>query len=139
MIQDLSIRNYSPSTISRYVLRVRKFGEHFGKSPDRAKFLDELKQPYEQSILGFHDFCTPHKFDSLGRKLRKKKWVVFSKVPFGGPEQVLMYLACHTHRVAISNRRLLALVESSVTFVLKDYAACATKRSSPAPFLRRFL
>ena len=105
-----------------------------------------LQQLYEQSKLGFHGSLEhlreSHKFDSLVRKLRKKKWVVYSKPPFGGPEQVLKYLARYTHRVAISNHRLLALDDSGVTFGWKDYAAGATKRSltlSGAEFLRRFL
>jgi hypothetical protein len=112
----------------------------------RAKFLDELQQLYAQSKLGFYGalepLCAPHRFDSLVRKLRIKKWVVYSKPPFGGPEQVLKYLARYTHRVAISNHRLLALDESSVTFASKDYAAGAAEKTSKltgAEFLRRFL
>ena len=50
------------------------------------------------------------------------QWVVFAKAPFGGPEQVLKYLARYTHRVAISNRRLLSMEDDRVTFVWKDYA-----------------
>src|SRR6202011_6291150 len=53
--------------------------------------------------------------------VRKKRWVVYSKPPFSGPEAVLAYLSQYTHRVAISNRRLIALDEHGVTFRYKDY------------------
>jgi hypothetical protein len=112
----------------------------------RAKFLDELQQLFEQSKLGFYGSLEhlrePHKFASLVRKLRKKKWIVYSKPPFGGPQQVLKYLARYTHRVAISNHRILALDESGVTFGWKDYAAAADTKSiklAGAEFLRRLL
>ena len=51
-----------------------------------------------------------------------QEWVVYAKPPFGGPEQVLKYLARYTHRVAISNSRLLSLDDGRVTFRYKDYA-----------------
>ena len=54
--------------------------------------------------------------------LYAKDWVVYAKPPFGGPEQVLKYLARYTHRVAISNNRLVKLEEGQVTFRYKDYA-----------------
>ena len=53
--------------------------------------------------------------------LRNIEWVVYSKRPFGGPEEVLRYLARYTHRVAISNRRLVSLDDNGVTFKWKDY------------------
>jgi len=74
--------------------------------------------------------------------LRKKRWVVYSKPPFGGPGQVLKYLARYTHRVAISNPRLVALENGEVTFHWKDYAhggGRKTMRLKATEFLRRFL
>lgn len=112
----------------------------------RAKFLDEIQRLYQQGKLVFHGsierFREAHEFDRLTRKLRRKKWIVYSKPPFGGPEQVLKYLARYTHRVAISNHRLLAVDESGVTIGWKDYSSGATKQSLTIPgpeFLRRFL
>ena len=70
------------------------------------------------------------------------KWVVYAKRPFGGPEQVLKYLARYTHRVAISNQRLLSLEDGRVTFEWKDYAAgnqTKTMTLEAVEFIRRFL
>src|SRR5271166_6197431 len=76
--------------------------------------------------------------------LKRKKWFVYAKPPFAGPEAVLAYLARYTHRVAISNRRLLALDERGVTFRYKDYRQDGAARYqpmtlAPAEFIRRFL
>jgi hypothetical protein len=74
----------------------------------------------------------------------QKKWVVYAKRPFAGPEQVLAYLARYTHRVAISNRRLLEVGDDHVSFRWKDYREDGSARSkvmrlTPAEFMRRFL
>jgi hypothetical protein len=76
--------------------------------------------------------------------LRRKKWVVYAKPPFAGPEAVLAYLSRYTHRVAISNRRLISLDDSGVTFRYKDYRRDGAERlrtmTLPADeFIRRFL
>src|SRR5439155_12812124 len=74
--------------------------------------------------------------------LGQKDWVVYAKRPFGGPEQVLKYLARYTHRVAISNQRLLSLAEGRVTFRYQDYAddhRSKTMTLSAEEFLRRFV
>jgi hypothetical protein len=76
--------------------------------------------------------------------LRQKKWVVYAKPPFAGPETVLAYLARYTHRVAISNRRLIAMDEAGITFRYKDYRRDGAARYQamtlePAEFIRRFL
>jgi hypothetical protein len=76
--------------------------------------------------------------------IRTKKWVVYAKPPFAGPEAVLAYLSRYTHRVAISNRRLIALDETGVTFRYKDYRRDGVDRQrtmtiSPDEFIRRFL
>jgi hypothetical protein len=76
--------------------------------------------------------------------LRKAEWVVYAKRPFGGPEAVLAYLARYTHRVAISNSRLIALDQAGVTFRWKDYRAQGRARFKVMTletheFIRRFL
>src|SRR5205085_842019 len=77
--------------------------------------------------------------------LRNRKWVVYCKRPFAGPEEVLRYLARYTHRVAISNRRLISLNDKSVTFKWKDYRLEGQERYNkvmtlhPHEFIRRFL
>ena len=76
--------------------------------------------------------------------LRKKKWVVYAKPPFAGPEAVLAYLSRYTHRVAISNRRLISLDETGVTFRYKDYRRDGAERQrtmtlTADEFIRRFL
>jgi hypothetical protein len=76
--------------------------------------------------------------------VRKKKWVVFAKPPFAGPEAVLAYLSRYTHRVAILNRRLISLDESGVTFRYKDYRRDGAGRHRTMTlavdeFIRRFL
>jgi putative transposase/transposase-like zinc-binding protein len=76
------------------------------------------------------------------RPLYGKEWVVYAKPPFGGPAQVLKYLARYTHRVAISNARLLDVGDGQVTFRYKDYAdaqRCKTMTLSAEEFLRRFV
>ena len=69
-----------------------------------------------------HALAEPDAFAAWLRPLYAKDWVVYAKPPFGGPEQVLKYLARYTHRVAISNRRLVQLDDGQVTFRYKDYA-----------------
>jgi len=76
--------------------------------------------------------------------LRKKNWFVYAKRPFAGPEAVLAYLSRYTHRVAISNSRLIALDDKGVTFKCKDYRAKGRDRQkvmtlAPGEFIRRFL
>jgi hypothetical protein len=84
----------------------------------------------------------PAAFAALCNRARRIKWVVHVKPPFGGPEQVLKYLARYTHRVAISNRRLLDLEGGRVRFRYKDYARGGKRRTmelTATEFLRRFL
>ena len=80
-------------------------------------------------------------FARLSKQLKKSDWVVYSKPPFGGPEQVLTYLSRYTHRVAISNSRLLSLRDGQVSFQWRDYRDGQTKvmTLSALEFLRRFL
>src|SRR5215469_18707501 len=77
-------------------------------------------------------------------RLRHIKWVVYCKAPFAGPQQVLRYLSRYTHRVAISNRRLVAADDDGIAFRWKDYrtngqSRWKTMRLQPHEFIRRFL
>ena len=78
----------------------------------RAKFVDGLKSAFGQKRLrlagSIQHLTRPNCFAAFVRKLHRHQWVVYVKPPFGGPEQVLRYLGRYTHRVAISNHRLLA-------------------------------
>ena len=81
-------------------------------------------------------------FRSFLRSLFRQDWVVYAKPPFGGPQHVLHYLARYTHRVAISNHRLIAFADGKVTFRWKDYVHGSKRRLMTLPaeeFLRRFL
>jgi Putative transposase len=81
-------------------------------------------------------------FGRFLRTLFREDWVVYAKRPFGGPEHVLHYLARYTHRVAISNHRLVDLTDTHVTFRWKDYAHHNKQRTMTLThevFLRRFL
>jgi hypothetical protein len=112
----------------------------------RGKFVSGLKRLFRQKKLRFHG-----SLQSLGegkifhrflRQLFRQDWVVYAKPPFGGPEHVLHYLARYTHRVAISNHRLISLADGKVTFRWKDYAHGDKKRKMAVTtdeFLRRFL
>ena len=105
-----------------------------------------LQEVYAAGKLRFHaslqPLANPESFKTLARACRKTEWVVYSKPPFGGPDQVLDYLGRYTHRVAISNDRLARLEDGKVTFRWKDYrkgnqqklmTLCAEE------FIRRFL
>jgi hypothetical protein len=84
----------------------------------------------------------PAAFEALCQQAGQIEWVVYAKRPFGGPEQVLKYLARYTHRVAISNRRLLSLADGRVAFEWKDYAdgnQSKTMTLEAVEFIRRFL
>ena len=85
----------------------------------------------------------PKRFDAYLRRSYDNDWHVYAKPPFGGPDQVLKYLARYTHRVAISNHRLVSLQNDKVTFRYKDYAHGGGRRRSMTidarEFIRRFL
>jgi hypothetical protein len=87
-------------------------------------------------------FGEPKTFAALVRQTWRRDWVVYAKRPFGGPEHVLRYLGGYTHRVAISNHRLLAFEQGRVTFRWRDSAHKNRKRRMTLAvdeFLRRFL
>ena len=112
----------------------------------RGKFISLLKRAYARGELEFHGSLASLAEAAAMRHLLnqsvKKDWVVYAKRPFGGPKMVLKYLARYTHRVAISNRRLLRLDNGQVTFAWKDYARGNRQSSmtvTAVEFVRRFL
>jgi hypothetical protein len=114
----------------------------------RRRFLEELQRLHDGGKLKFFSehagLADAHAFKVWLAPLRRCEWVVYAKRPFAGPQAVLAYLSRYTHRVAISNSRLLALDERGVTFRWKDYRAKGQTRYKPmtlAPeeFMRRFL
>jgi hypothetical protein len=112
----------------------------------RGKFVAELKQLVAQNKLQFHGsqkyLATPGCFATFLRQLFRQDWVVYAKLPFGGAEHVLNYLARYTHRVAISNHRLVAFENDRVSFRWRDYAHGGKNKVmtvSADEFLRRFL
>jgi hypothetical protein len=124
-----------------FFLPVRVLGRMF-----RGKFLHHLKRAFDRDQLVFHGQIAPLRrptaFRACLRGVRRCDWVVYAKPPFGGPAQVLHYLARYTHRVAISNNRLLSITSDTVTFTWKDYRLGGRQRImtlSGVEFLRRFL
>jgi hypothetical protein len=112
----------------------------------RGKFVNALNVAFREDKIKFYGRLTPlaepRAFASWLRLLFRHDWVVYSKRPFGGPEHVLRYLGAYTHRVAISNSRLVALSQGNVTFRWRDSAHGNKKRLMTLPvdeFLRRFL
>jgi hypothetical protein len=112
----------------------------------RGKFTAGLKQAFRKGSLYLPGALQPlaqdEAFRSFVRTLFRQDWVVYANPPFGGPQHVLHYLARYTHRVAISNHRIVNFADGRVTFRWKDYAAKGRKRLmtvTAEEFLRRFL
>src|SRR6202158_3173646 len=112
----------------------------------RGKFVAALRQAFQEGQLNFHGNLTclaqPKIFAAWLRPLFRKDWVVYSKPPFGGPEYVLQYLGRYTHRVDVSNHRLVSFAEGKVTFRWRDSAQHNEQKFLPlllCAFLRRFL
>jgi len=112
----------------------------------RGKFLDFLKQTFNDDLLIFPGkavvFKTKQGFKALVNQLWKKEWIVYSKEPFGGPEKVLDYLGRYTHRVAISNHRIISAKDGIVTFSYRDRSdnnKAKYLKVKATEFIRRFL
>jgi Putative transposase/Transposase zinc-binding domain len=126
-----------------FFLPVRVLSRRF-----RRLFLEKLAAAHKAGELQFFNghaaLAGAQEFAAFLAPLRNSEWVVYSKRPFGGPEEVLRYLARYTHRVAISNRRLIAADDKSVTFKWKDYRIQGPDRYklmtlATREFIRRFL
>lgn len=112
----------------------------------RRMMLERVERAFEQDSLSFHGKLSylgkKGAFFELTSRLRRKEWVVYAKVPFGSPEQVLRYLGRYTHRVAISNSRLIKVEDGMVSFRWKDYRRAERQRVmtlEAGEFIRRFL
>jgi hypothetical protein len=114
----------------------------------RRLFLDGLTRLHRDGRLAFYGeqahLADRAAFDALLASLRKSEWVVYAKKPFAGPKAVLAYLSRYTHRVAISNSRLISMGENGVTFRIKDYRIDGPGRYTTMTlkvheFIRRFL
>jgi hypothetical protein len=112
----------------------------------RGKFLAALERAFAAGRLRFaHEnaaLAQPREQTRLIAAVRAQNWVVYAKRPFGGPEQVLDYLGRYTHRVALSNERLLSCDEAAVRFRYRDYSHGNRRKVmclTPTEFLRRFL
>lgn len=126
-----------------FFLPVRVLGKLF-----RRLFLTRLLQFHDAGQLAFLGPTTPladrRAFGRYLSPVRRKRWIVYAKPPFAGPEAVLAYLSRYTHRVAISNSRLIAFDETDVTFRYKDYRRDGCDRQQVMTlavdeFIRRFL
>jgi hypothetical protein len=114
----------------------------------RRLVIDMLAAAYAAGSLAFHGkhtaIATADAFTAFLAPLKRCEWVVYAKQPFAGPEAVLRYLSRYTHRIAISNRRLVSADASTVTFTYKDYrvegdARFKVMRLATGEFIRRFL
>ncbi len=112
----------------------------------RGKFHEALKRAFHDGKLNFHGdlkfLAQPKTFAAWLRPLFRKDWVVYAKRPFGGPQHVLRYLGRYTHRVAISNHRLVSFADGKVTFRWRDSAHNNEQKLltlAVDEFLRRFL
>jgi hypothetical protein len=124
-----------------FFLPVRVLSRYF-----RRRFLELLEQAFDRGELEFFSALQPLREREAFRRylepLRQKEWIVYAKAPFAGPEQVLDYVGRYTHRVAISNNRLLDIENGQVNFRYKDYRdrdAQKTMTLEAAEFIRRFL
>lgn len=129
----------------RFLFPVRAVGKMF-----RGKYICKLKKMQHKGELVIPDcmglYREPHVFDHMLDSIAHKKWRVYSKKPFGGAEQVVRYIGRYSHRVAISNKRILDYKDKQVRFNYKDYKASVESGMfnkemtlSSSEFIRRFL
>ena len=129
------------SSRKRFFLSVRVLSRLF-----RGLFLHYLQKAFAAGKLQFYgslqQLNDPKMFDLFLKRSRKSNWVVYAKPPFGSPEQVLDYLGRYTHRIAISNHRLVCLIDDKVTFHWRDYKHGNKQKLMTldvCEFIRRFL
>lgn len=125
-------------TPENYLLPTKILSEVF-----RGKFLSSLEKMRDKLIYpgAIEELKDPGRFKNLLRKATENRWVVYAKRPFAGPKQVLNYLGNYTHRVAISNSRLIKIENDHVHFHYKDYRSGGSKVMvlHASEFMRRFL
>jgi hypothetical protein len=125
----------------KFFIPVKVLGKKF-----RGKFLDYLKKYYTENQLKFYGMLkeleNPESFQALIDICYNKSWYTYSKRPFSGPEAVIKYLAKYTHRVAISNSRIVSMGDETVTIKVRDYKDKSKEKLlslSGVEFIRRFL
>jgi hypothetical protein len=126
---------------NKYLFRVQSLAIKF-----RKIYLQKLEKAYQKKTLSFHGRATPFAdrefFEQLVKILMDKKWITYSKQPFGGPEQVLEYLGRYTHKVAITNNRIRSIEDGEVTFQYRDRSDANKSKKitvKAEEFIRRFL
>jgi len=123
-----------------FLFRIESLAKEFKK-----RYLQSLKSAYQNEKLIFPGntvrYQSQQKFEKLVQSLSKVQWIAYAKRPFAGPEQVLEYLGRYTHRVAISNNRILSIDNGKVTFTYRDRENNETREMSldANEFIRRFL
>lgn len=126
---------------SNYLFPVKAMATHF-----RANYLRRLQAYYAKDALQLHGeskrYASPTEFTGLKETLWQKDWVVYAKKPFAGPKQIIQYLSNYTHRIAISNHRLISCENGQVSFRWRDYAdknKTKVMTLSAEEFMRRYL
>jgi len=123
-----------------FLFRIDSLAKEF-----RKRYLHKLETAYLKEKLIFPgstaEFGEKQTFEQLIQSLSKVKWIAYAKSPFAGPEQVLEYLGRYTHRVAISNNRIVSIDNGKVTFTYRDREKNETREMTidADEFIRRFL
>jgi len=133
-------KKWNPSR-KKFLFKTESLAKEFKK-----RYINGLESHFKNEELIFagksEAYETPEGFQSLKNKLWSKKWVVYAKKPFAGPEQVLTYLGRYTHRIAIANSRIVSEKDGMVTFKYKDRADDNKEKQleiSADEFIRRYL
>lgn len=137
----LDSKNHWKDKGDRFFLPIRIISKKF-----RGKYLDELKRLWEEEKLEFHGTAEKHRnhyaFKDLLNTCYLKEWIPYCKKTFNGAQTVIKYLGKYTHRIAISNHRIVRMEENTVTFSVKDYKKEGKWKEFTLPgveFIRRFL
>src|ERR1700674_4451040 len=147
-IRDLAIRGRAERTQQSYSRYVSELARYYHRSPELISYQEVADWLYyliaaEELHLPDSELRIPANRARWFSLLYRKRWVLYAKCPFGGPQQVLSYLANYTHRVALSNRRIVAVdaQHQSVTFTYRDYRHGSQRKEltlSALEFIRRF-
>lgn len=130
-------RNGCWNASKKYLFPVQVISKVF-----RGIYVSNLRKLFQASKLVLPTSLSHHGFNQLLDSVMEKSWVVYAKKPFAGPEKLLGYLGRYTHKIAISNHRILSCDKDQVTFKWRDYADESKEKVmklSPAEFIRRFL
>src|SRR6202521_4461454 len=147
-IRDLAIRGRAERTQQSYSRYVSELARYYHRSPELISYQEVADWLYyliaaEELHLPDSELRIPANRARWFSLLYRKRWVLYAKCPFGGPQQVLSYLANYTHRVALSNRRIVAVnaPQQTVTFTYRDYRHGSQLKEltlSALEFFRRF-